>query len=527
MPVQARLEYHCVDTRQPVILMFGTRKGLSQMARTNLLQGSPSDRVISDVLHGHIRFSREDDKILASPEVQRLRYIRQNDVAFLVYPSMNTSRLEHSLGVMHVARLIARAALENSGSSLTARFLKRFKDSYKTDNPRETFIAAAARYGLLHDVGHLPFSHQTEDVLNDIGYWPYKHEFKKLHEAAGAFLTSNSTPLGKVLADDATGRAVADVMKSKSVNDPCLQALKDIVDSDVDADRIDSTARDGLMSGSEFGHFDISRIIESATLYQENDTANYRVLFTTRALSAIESLLMERFNTYRWIHHHHKVVALKHAFSLCFQDAIHRNLLKRTMFDAKHYVTAQEILDDAVVVSAFRRLEDSPFKDELLSRRKASRSLWKRRDEFLHVCHLVADGQSQLEESNKNSPILNRLEAKDVQEFQNSLNEASLKEDLLFCVSWIGISPYTTVRFDQQVGTMELLDHQEQTQRILLTKMSPLIRALRGVASREPRIGVTVFGADDGARRERGCEIFVATARRLIPTLKSRESESS
>ena len=62
---------------------------------------------IRDLVHGTILFTKEEVQIINHPFFQRLRNIRQNDVAFYVYPSMNASRFEHTLGVCRVAGMMA------------------------------------------------------------------------------------------------------------------------------------------------------------------------------------------------------------------------------------------------------------------------------------------------------------------------------------------------------------------------------------------------------------------------------------
>ena len=100
---------------------------------------------IIDPIHGFIHVHKHELAIIDSPIFQRLRRIKQLSGAHLTYPAAQHARFEHSLGVMHIAGQAGRALLE--GGVL---------DSDDIDVLRLA--------GLLHDVGHGPFSHLFEQV---------------------------------------------------------------------------------------------------------------------------------------------------------------------------------------------------------------------------------------------------------------------------------------------------------------------------------------------------------------------------
>src|SRR5438093_12177430 len=100
-------------------------------------------KTITDTVHGTIRLDPLTLDLLETLELQRLNSIRQLGLTYLVFPGANHSRVEHCLGVGHVAGEMARAL----GLS---------------DDERK--LVQAAR--LLHDVGHGPFSHTPEHVMS-------------------------------------------------------------------------------------------------------------------------------------------------------------------------------------------------------------------------------------------------------------------------------------------------------------------------------------------------------------------------
>jgi HD superfamily phosphohydrolase len=97
-------------------------------------------KVIRDPIHDYIELDELAIALLETPQVQRLRRIRQLGFSNLVYPGANHTRFEHSLGAYHLARHLIKQVDEHQ---------------------QEELLAAA----LLHDIGHGPFSHATEELI--------------------------------------------------------------------------------------------------------------------------------------------------------------------------------------------------------------------------------------------------------------------------------------------------------------------------------------------------------------------------
>jgi len=101
---------------------------------------------IIDPIHNFVRVYDSELKIIDTPIFQRLRRIRQLSGAHLIYPGAQHTRFEHSLGVMHIASMAGHALNE--------------KGLISVDNIQNLRFA-----GLLHDIGHGPFSHIFEELL--------------------------------------------------------------------------------------------------------------------------------------------------------------------------------------------------------------------------------------------------------------------------------------------------------------------------------------------------------------------------
>ncbi|MFH0927069.1 MAG: HD domain-containing protein, partial [Candidatus Micrarchaeota archaeon] len=97
---------------------------------------------IRDPVHGQIEFCGIEKEVVDLADFQRLRQIKQVGMTYLVYPGAHHTRFEHSLGTAHISSLMAQ------------------KLGLSQDEAAQVRLAA-----LLHDVGHMPFSHDSEEVL--------------------------------------------------------------------------------------------------------------------------------------------------------------------------------------------------------------------------------------------------------------------------------------------------------------------------------------------------------------------------
>lgn len=111
-------------------------------------------------VHGFIPLNDWEREIIDQPAFQRLRRIRQLAWTDQVYPGAMHNRFEHSLGVMHTAGLLYDAIVRNSADILASDL--GYDDAGFKRNRQLVRLAA-----LLHDVGHSPFSHASEDLFPD------------------------------------------------------------------------------------------------------------------------------------------------------------------------------------------------------------------------------------------------------------------------------------------------------------------------------------------------------------------------
>jgi HD superfamily phosphohydrolase len=215
-------------------------------------------------------------QLVDTPVFQRLRYVRQLGLAYLVYPGATHTRFEHALGAYHLARLTLSLLDERgelSGVSLEERAI----------------VQAAA---LLHDVGHYPFSHALEEI------GALHHE----EVAAPLVLTGPvADALTRSLGASAPERILALI---RGQSDSPLQGL---VSGSLDLDKIEYLKRDALMCGVPYGEIDVDRLLNSLVLVDEPQTRRRVIGVLEKGLSALESLLFAKYQMYRNVYWHHAV----------------------------------------------------------------------------------------------------------------------------------------------------------------------------------------------------------------------------
>jgi HD superfamily phosphohydrolase len=232
--------------------------------------------IIRDPLWNNIRVDPLALRLVDTPVFQRLRYVRQLGLAYLVYPGASHSRFEHALGAYHLARR-ALALFEERG--LTGAI------------GRESCLIV--RYAaLLHDIGHYPFSH----ALEEIGALHHEEVARPLimEGALAAILRAE-------LGDEAPARVMA-LIRGRS--DSPLQGL---ISGSLDLDKIEYLKRDAFMCGVNYGDIDVDRLLNSLTIGDDPERGSPAVGISEKGLSALESLLFAKYQMYRNVYWHHAV----------------------------------------------------------------------------------------------------------------------------------------------------------------------------------------------------------------------------
>ncbi len=226
---------------------------------------------IIDPIHDFIRVYDHELSIIDNPIFQRLRRIRQLSGAHLTYPAAQHTRFEHSLGVMHIA--------SQAGNALNE------KGILKSDD-----IEILRLSGLLHDIGHGPFSHLFEEIIQ---------ERKISHEDFGREIILKSE-IGDNLSKNGYDKKLVTKI---AFGDSKFQFLNEIVSGALSADMMDYLLRDGYFTGAEHAKIDHKRITQSLDVHKK------KLALERSALYSFESMMHSRYQMFKAVYFHKTVRA--------------------------------------------------------------------------------------------------------------------------------------------------------------------------------------------------------------------------
>ena len=224
---------------------------------------------IIDPIHDFIRVYDHELSIIDNPIFQRLRRIRQLSGAHLTYPAAQHTRFEHSLGVMHIASQAGHALHE--------------KGILKSDD-----IEILRLSGLLHDIGHGPFSHLFEEIIQ---------EKKISHEDFGKEIILKSD-IGDSLSKNGFDKKL---ITKVAFGDSKFQYMNEIVSGALSADMMDYLLRDGYFTGAEHAKIDHKRITQSLDVHKK------KLALERSALYSFESMMHSRYQMFKAVYFHKTV----------------------------------------------------------------------------------------------------------------------------------------------------------------------------------------------------------------------------
>ncbi|ADN51117.1 HD domain-containing protein [Vulcanisaeta distributa] len=406
-------------------------------------------KVIADPALGWIRLTNEEARFIDSCRyIQRLRYIHQLGLTFMVYPSAHHSRFEHSLGTLQIVTLMLERMLRSND---VRESLLNLGKSMGLDT-EDDIIMHMRIAALLHDLGHLPFSHVFEGVFGQ-GIDPlitncsrgvneevlgrvFKGPFKE-HELITYFILTNNDEFKGVFKEsmpdidlrvikallhsdivikisellpqfiDVIGYDDIAFLKSLSNELKSFNILRNLISGDLDADRVEYVLRDSYLTGASIGSVisisDIERILDNMKIVRSSK--DYVLAFDEKARANLEGFIIARFNIYKLVYLHHKVVLfntlarnlmnelLRHYDEL--NDDIKDYLCQLYRFSIGHLkgYDVMYIIDDYLLSVLLRNRQYlinkirgiSKFLDPLITRSTTFKALWKRDFEFINL----------------------------------------------------------------------------------------------------------------------------------------------
>lgn len=244
---------------------------------------------LRDPIHGFLHLDPLEAALVATRPVQRLRWIHQLGLTFLVYPGAEHSRFSHVLGAMGLAGRVFDSVLAKRPELMSrdeARLARRQ-------------VRAAA---LLHDIGHAPFSHSAEDRFE--GGIDHEEMTRRLLESPEMRTAFDRHGDGLGVSD------VVDLLAGRTV--PGRRFLAQIVSGELDVDKMDYLLRDSLFCGVRYGVYDLDRLIDTLAPVADPQTGAIGLGIEEGGVHAVEALILARYYMFTQVYFNVTGKALEH-----------------------------------------------------------------------------------------------------------------------------------------------------------------------------------------------------------------------
>jgi HD superfamily phosphohydrolase len=274
-----------------------------------------------------------------NPFFQRLRNVKQLGFADLAFPGATHSRYSHSLGAMHVATrlfdVLFPARAEDAVSELP-RAAASIRPPPLLGEDRARLRQAVRLAVLFHDCGHAPLSHTTEHIMPNVSALkiprpPEGPDRQASHEDYTLKILLDSE-LSRTLTtqfggDGISPTHVADLVHPGPVlTDPWLvdgldygPVLRQLVSSELDADRMDYLQRDSFYSGVNYGKFDADWLIQNVVPVVDGDRVHLGI--ASRAIFSFEDFLLSRYHMFLTVYYHHTPTVFGEMLARYFDSA--------------------------------------------------------------------------------------------------------------------------------------------------------------------------------------------------------------
>jgi HD superfamily phosphohydrolase len=314
--------------------------------------------VIRDSIHGFVRLTHLERDIINHPAFQRLKRITQLSWTNMVYPSANHTRFEHSIGVVDVADRVYSTIWAKAENLLNEYGIKS-----ETKERSRIVVRLAA---LMHDMGHGPFSHSSEECFP-------KNQNGIAHEHSDYSISIIENILGGKIAEDKKiqefGIEVGEITSLIKGGLPYSEKLfwKNIISSQLDADRMDYLLRDSHSTGTRYGWFDIDRVIETVNVGYHPESKHLVICTEEGGIHSVEALLLARYYMFNQVYFH----PVRRGYDIFLKEVLSR-ILPDGHYPLPSKDEIEEYLkwDDWRVQNEIIELDDLPLRDMFLNREK-------------------------------------------------------------------------------------------------------------------------------------------------------------
>ncbi|MBU6997599.1 MAG: HD domain-containing protein [Theionarchaea archaeon] len=285
-------------------------------------------KVIHDSLHGSIKLEGVFLELMDAPELQRLHYIRQLGMAYLVFPGANHTRFSHSLGTYFIASKIA--------------------SELQVSEIDQTVVAIAA---FLHDIGHGPFSHTLEYAFHSLHKINHTDQTSRIITGEVDVIPQLSQPsrrtIPHILEDyDVSPKEVGELIQGMKVpyewtltpwledNPQKVSPLTQIIHGEIDADQLDYLLRDSYYTGVAYGVIDLPYLLHTLELH------NTTLSINPKGIEAAEALLVARSLMFSSVYYHHAVRIAETMLTRAAEDTLekHPEIMKMSDGDFLAYL---------------------------------------------------------------------------------------------------------------------------------------------------------------------------------------------
>jgi len=233
-----------------------------------------------------MKFEKELLQFIDTPEFQRLRNIKQLGVCYFVFPGASHNRFEHSLGVAYLSFMMIKG-------------IQSRQPELKISDRTCILIKIA---GLLHDIGHVCFSHFFDNLF--LPKFVKNHKYQH-HEARSCAIIEYMIKKYKLKFSDEEIQFIKDIIQPKHFNVGYLYQIVANYKSGLDCDKIDYILRDSINVGLNMS-IDYNRLIDTCRVIDNEICFPYKIRFS------IYNIYYTRYCLHKQIYTHPVCIAIEY-----------------------------------------------------------------------------------------------------------------------------------------------------------------------------------------------------------------------